>query len=157
MRLYVPATSILVEKLILDGEIPVTHGFAVTSALRDWYEADDEEELEYLAAAAAARQSMALLSLDQTAQRRRAVLALEVPTIVESTSADRDRSAVEVGPHIKMDQVDSILVDSIDAEADIVAALAVWEKSDEDAHFAREQAMSHELLWFARQEIPFIF
>lgn len=157
MRLYIPATSTLIEKLILDGQIPITQGFAVTSGLRGWYEADDEEELEYLASKAAARASMALLSLDKESQRRRAVIAIEVPRIVEASGEERDRSAVEVTSPLMMDQVDSILVDSIDAEADIVAALAVWEKSDEDAHFAREQAMSHELLWFAHQEIPFIF
>lgn len=153
VRLYIPVTSTLIEQLVTDGELTVDLGFAVTPALRAWYDNDDEE-LEYVASMTAAAASLELLAHDSQAKRRRAVLALEVP---EVKPAEGDRAAVEVGSVIRYDGVESALIDEIDAQADIQAALQVWDRQDADAQFLRDQANSHELLWFARQELPFIF
>lgn len=155
MRLYIPATSTLVESLVVSGSMPAEIGFAVTPELREWYHADDEEELEYIASMAAARASLELLGKDPAARPRRAVLALEVPKI--TSIAGGDRAAVEVASSIRYQDVESALVDDPQAQDDIKTAIAVWSLHDEDAHFAREQAQSHELLWFARQELPYIF
>lgn len=155
MRLYIPSTSALIDSLVVNGEIDITIGFAVTPALREWYHAEDDEELEYIASLAAARASMQLLQADPEAKRRRAVLAVEVEDVRPIVGGDR--AAVEVKSSLRLNQVESALVDDPDAQGEIEAALAVWDQATEDAHFAREQAQSHELLWFARQELPYIF
>lgn len=155
MRLYIPATSTLIESLVVTGELPASIGFAVTPALREWYRADDEEELEYIASMAAAKASLEMLVADPNAKRRRAVIALDVADI--SPLLDQDRAAVKVERVVTFQEVDSALVDDPDIQDEIAAAISVWGALDEDSHFLREQAQSHELLWFARQELPYIF
>lgn len=157
MRLYIPATSTLIESLVLSGQITVASAFAVTPALREWYHADDEEELEYIASMAAARASLELLVSDPNAKPRRAVLATEVSSITPLVKDGADRAAVVFESTLMRGQVDSVLVDDPDAQDDMAIAIASWNRLDEDAHFAREQALSHELLWFANQELPYIF
>lgn len=153
MRLYLPVTSTVIEKLIADGEVAVEGGYAVTPALREWYDNDDEE-LEYVASMSAAEASLALIAADPSAKRRRAVLALEVPDI---TAFGTERASVLFKQVVRLDAVESALIDSIEAQPDIDRALERWGQDDDDARFALEQANSHELLWFARQELPFIF
>lgn len=160
MRLYIPATSTLIETLVVSGQIPVDIGFAVTPEMRNWYHAEDEEELEYLASMAAARASLELLAGDPSAKRRRAVLALEVEAVTPLPAdplTPHDRAAVRVDSPLRFELVDAALVDDPAVQEELTAALALWGQQTEDAHFAREQAQSHELLWFARQEIPYIF
>ena len=55
--------------------------------------------------------------------------------------------------------VAAALVDDRDAEAAVRAATLALPRAlhDEDARFAIDEAQSHELLWFAVQEFPFIF
>jgi hypothetical protein len=158
MRVYIAATSLLLEKLILDGSIEIDHAYAVTDGLREWY-SGDEEELEYVATMAAARESIDLIS--EPALLRRVVLAadLDAGLIRGSAESDHHRARVQVATELPMAVIAAALVDGQDAEADLSLALAALPRAstDEDARFAIDQAQSHELLWFAAQELPFIF
>jgi hypothetical protein len=156
MRIYIPATSALLEQLILDGKIDVAEAYAVTDALREWYDGDDEE-LEYIATAAAARASLSLLSADPSALRRRVVLAAEHDAVQPVDAGHR--AEVSIAGSVNIAVVHAALVDESGAEGDVEAAAALIDRAtvNEDARFAVDQAQSHELLWFAAQELPFIF
>jgi hypothetical protein len=81
MRVYLPTTLAALAHQLRSGKIgpaPV-RGFAVTPALREWYATGDLEELEYVAMAHAARESLRLLAGDPQAPRRRVVFATDVP------------------------------------------------------------------------------
>ena len=81
MRVYLPSTlPALADILAKDeaGPAPL-RAFAVTPALREAYASGDDEELEYVAMLAAAKQSLRMLDADQAAPRRRVVLAADVP------------------------------------------------------------------------------
>jgi hypothetical protein len=156
MRIYIPATSSILEQLILDGQIDINEAYAVTDALREWYEGDDEE-LEYIATAAAARSSLMQLSQDPAALRRRVVLAAEHDDVY--ILAEGHRAQVGVTGPIGIAAVAAALVDEPAAETDVAIAAENIDQAatNEDARFAVDQAQSHELLWFAAQELPFIF
>jgi hypothetical protein len=156
MRIYIPATSVLLEQLMLDGKIDVDEAYTVTDALREWYDGD-EEELEYVATSAAARASLNLLSHDPSALPRRVVLAAEHDDLQPVVAGHRAQVTLR-GP-VTIAVVAAALVDESAAEADVEAAVAQLDRAatNEDARFAVDQAQSHELLWFAAQELPFIF
>jgi len=63
MRLYVPLTIDRLAAAHSAGKFePPLTVYAVTPALREWYAAGDEEELEYAAMAQAARASIGLIA-----------------------------------------------------------------------------------------------
>jgi hypothetical protein len=156
MRVYLPSTLPGLADVLRDdavGPAPV-HGFAVTPALREAYASGDEEELEYIAMLAAARESLRLLRGDPAAPRRRVVLAADA----EATwiAYDDDPAAVVVTDAIPLAAVASGHVDDVDAEADVtvaVDAVAAADAGDEDAGFAVDGAEGHELAWYATQEL----
>jgi len=156
MRVYLPSTlpglaDVLREDAV--GPAPL-HGFAVTPALREAYASGDEEELEYIAMLAAARESLRLLRADPTAPRRRVVLAADAD--VTWIAYDDDPAAVVVTEPIPLAAVASGHVDDEDAEADVtvaVDAIAAADGGDEDAGFAVDGAEGHELAWYATQEL----
>lgn len=160
MRIYIPATSVLLEQLVLEGSITVERAHAVTPQVREWY-SGDEEELEYLAASAAARSSLELLYQSPEALRRRVVLAAdsEAAPVDAKDLEGGHRSLVVVRQPISISTVAAALVDSAEAESDVSAALVDLPRAltNADARFAVDQAQSHELQWFAVQELPFIF
>src|SRR5246127_2851230 len=81
MRVYLPSTLPGLADVLAKGEIgpPPLRAFAVPPALREAYASGDDEELEYVAMLAAAKQSLRLLAADTGAGRRRVVLAADVP------------------------------------------------------------------------------
>ncbi len=160
MRVYLPATTTILQRLLDDGLLPGPHtGFAVTDALRTFYEVDgDEEELEYAALLAAARASLRLIDVDPGAARRRVVLAADVPdAAVEPLSEDdTERGAARIRADVALADVASAHIDVAEAEADVTAAVGVVLEADlgsEDAQFKVDQAEGHELAWYANQEI----
>ena len=160
MRVYLPATTTVLERLLDQGRLtgPITV-FTVTPQLRSFYElSDSDEELEYAALTAAARASLRLIDNDPTAARRRVVLAADVPddsvTPIQDDAADAGaaRTSADVG----VVDVASAHIDLAEAEEDVRAAVAVVLEADlgsEDAQFVVDQAEGHELAWYATQEI----
>jgi hypothetical protein len=156
MRVYLPSTLPALADILRDGAIspgPV-HGFAVTPALREAYASGDEEELEYIAMLAAARESLRLLRADPAAPRRRVVLAADA----EATwiAYDDAPAAVVIIDAVPLVAVASGHVDDEDAEADVAVAadaIAAADGGDEDAEFTVDGAEGHELAWYATQEL----
>ena len=159
MRVYLPSTLPALADVLREGTVgpgPV-HGFAVTPALREAYASGDEEELEYIAMLAAARESLRLLRAAPKAPRRRVVLAADA----EATwiAYDDDPAAVVISGPIPLAALASGHVDDEDAEADVAAAVdavAAADAGDEDAEFTVDGAEGHELAWYATQELKTI-
>jgi hypothetical protein len=130
-------------------------GYAATAALREWYREGDAEELEYVAAQAAATAALALLAADEAAPRRRAVLAVEVD---DAEARPREAPAeVTLSASVPIRAWASALVDDTDAQPVVAAAvanLAAAASGDKDARFALDEAAAHELNWYAIQELP---
>jgi len=156
MRVYLPSTLPALADVLRGGQVgpaPV-HGFAVTPALREAYASGDEEELEYIAMLAAARESLRLLRSAPDAPRRRVVLAADA----EATwiAYDDDPAAVVITDPVPLAALASGHVDDSAAEADVGAAaeaIAAADAGDVDAEFTVDGAEGHELAWYATQEL----
>jgi hypothetical protein len=137
MRVYLPSTMPGLADILAKGEAGPAplRAFAVTPALREAYASGDDEELEYVAMLAAAKQSLRLLEADPGAPRRRVVLAADV-------------SDAQVSWHAYDDEPAAVLV----AGELQVAANA----GDDDACFAVDSAEAHELAWYATQELEYL-
>jgi hypothetical protein len=159
MRVYLATTLTALPGILDAGEIAPAplHGYAVTPALRESYASGDEEELEYVAMLAAARESLRLLAADKSAPRRRVVLAADVPDADATPVAyDDEPAAVLVGAAIPLPNVASGHVDDDAAEADVAAAAAASADADagaDDAQFTVDGAEGHELGWYTTQEL----
>ncbi len=142
-----------------EGEGPVP-GFAVTPALREAYASGDEEELEYVALTEAARASLRLLAADPAVPPRRVVLAADIPADqVRLDAKDKEPGRVLVSTAISIERLAAAHVDDEDARGDVRAAadaLPAADTGDEDARFIVDGAESHELGWYATQELPFL-
>lgn len=156
MRVYLPATSTTLRRLLSDGGLtgPLT-AHAVTPALRESYAEGDLEELEYVASLDAAGASLRLLAQDPGAARRRVVIAADVPDATGVPDAGLGRSVVRLSVPVALDRVAAVHVDEPVAEGAVVAALPVLaaaDAGDEDAAFVASEVEGHDLLWYATQE-----
>jgi hypothetical protein len=162
MRVYLPSTLAALADILVKGEAGPSplRAFAVTPALREAYASGDDEELEYVAMLAAARQSLRLLNDDPAAPRRRVVLAADVPeTQVSWQAYDDDQAAVLVAVPVTVAAIASGHVDELDAVADVTAAagaVSAADAGDDDASFAVDSAEAHELAWYATQELEYL-
>ena len=163
MRVYLPLTLPALADVLREGAVspaPV-HGFAVTPALREWYASGDLEELEYAAMAVAARASLRLLAADAAAPPRRVTLAADVPDEQVTSCGDLDEpAAVRIGAPVPLTRLASAHVDDASAAADVraaAAAISAADRGDDDAKFTVDSAEGHELLWYAAQELPYLF
>ncbi|MFI5807823.1 DUF6912 family protein [Streptomyces sp. NPDC051561] len=165
MRVYVPLTLPGLAAAYKAGELapgPLV-AYAVTPGLREWYVSDDIEELEYAALGRAAAASLRLIAGDPAAERRRIVLAVDVPDDV--VTADPDGRGMDAGAigevrvegAVSLKKAGAVHADADDAGADVTAAAAALgaaDLGDDDAQFTVDGAEDHELLWFGVQEIP---
>jgi hypothetical protein len=163
MRVYLAATMPALQAALAAGEIgpaPLT-GFAVTPALRESYASGDEEELEYAAMAVAARASLRLLAADPDAPARRVTVAADVPDEQVKGGADPgEPAAVAIAVAVPLARIASAHVDDPQAVTDVraaVAALPAADRGDDDAEFTVGGAEGNELLWYAVQELPYLF
>jgi hypothetical protein len=162
MRVYLASTLTGVADVLAKGEAgpaPLP-AFAVTPALREAYASGDDEELEYVAMLAAARESLRLLHADPGLPRRRAVLAADVPDAQVTWQAyDDDPAAVVIGAVVPVAAVAAGHVDELEAVPDVTAAAAAVtaaDLGDDDAAFTVDSAEAHELAWYATQELEFL-
>ncbi|HNM83896.1 MAG TPA: hypothetical protein PKI77_05170 [Mycobacterium sp.] len=173
MRVYVPATLAMLQRLVADGQIFAVSGtaFAVTPALRESYAEGDDEELAEVALREAALGSLRLLAAEHDADDagdavpvlppRRAVLVADVNTddAPVTLRPDLDDAVVRLAGPITVDDLVAVYVDIAAAETDVRAALAVIDEADlgdEDAELAVGDAQDHDLAWYATQELPFL-
>lgn len=158
MRVYLPATSNTLRLLVDSGAIgpaPLT-AFAVTPDLREWYLDDDLEALEYAAFEQAARAALRMLDADDTAVRRRVVIAADAPDSTVTVRDDLDRGVVQVATPVRIADVASVHADDAEAEATVAAAAAAVvaaDLGDADSRDAVDDAAGYELAWYATQEI----
>jgi hypothetical protein len=163
MRVYLPSTLPALADILVKDEIGPSplRAFAVTPALREGYASGDDEELEYAAMLAAARQSLRLLGADPAAPRRRVVLAADVADAQVSWQAyDDEAAAVAVGAVIAVGTIASGHIDELDAMTDVAAAagaVTAADAGDGDAAFAVDAAEAHELAWYATQELKYLW
>lgn len=158
MRVYLPSTIEGLRVLREAGRLAPAplHGHAVTPSLRESYAVGDTEELEYVAQLAAASDSLCLLHEDEEQPRRRVVLAADLPEDGVQPAEDGDESSVTVLVEVPIGDVKSLLVDDPEVHLVIERAARAWpaaQTGDDDALFELDQATSHDLMWFATQEI----
>jgi hypothetical protein len=158
VRVYLPSTLPNLAAALDAGAFDAAVGYAVTPALREWYTAGDIEQLEYAAAAAAARECLRLLGDARLPQGpdRRVVVAAEVDDHATQPAPDLGRAAVRLSVAVLLADVVSALVDDSGAQDDVrraVAALAAADRGDDDAQFTVDGAEDHELAWYAAPEL----
>jgi Family of unknown function (DUF6912) len=159
MRVYLPSTLPALAGFLAEGEAgpPPVRAFAVTPALREAYASGDDEELEYVAMLAAARQSLRLLAGDPDAARRRVVLAADVPDgEVRWNAYDDEPATVLLGGPVPLAALAAGHIDAADAQPDVSAAadaIGAADEGDEDAAYTVDCAEGHELAWYAVQEL----
>ncbi|MCJ0903558.1 hypothetical protein [Rhodococcus sp. ARC_M6] len=160
MRVYVPATVEILQRLVADQEFdPMSRtAFAVTPALREAYAAGDDDELAEVAMGEAARASLRLIAgTEGDVTFRRAVVAADVDDV--KLRPDLDDAVVRLAGPVTMAQVASVHVDLAQAEPDIERAAGIVDAADlgdADAEFTLGDAEDHELAWYAVQELPFL-
>ena len=166
MRVYVPATLAMLQRLVADGEIFPVGGtaFAVTPTLRESYAEGDDDELAEVALREAALGSLRLLATDDDAGSadhalppRRAVLVADVESA--TPRPDLDAAVLRVGQPVALTDLVAVYVDIAAAEPAVRAAIAVIDAADlgdEDAELAVGDAQDHDLAWYATQELPFL-
>ncbi len=158
MRVYIPATLSMLERLVDDGSIQPLSGtaFAVTPALRESYAHGDDEELGEVAIGEAALASLRLLAAEPGARPRRAVLIADAEA---NPRPDLDDAVVRIDGPVGLDQVAAAYVDNAAAEPAVQAAIAVIDEADlgdEDAELTVGDAQDHDLAWYDRSELPFL-
>lgn len=170
MRVLVPATLALLASAAATGSLdPVTGiGYAVTPAAREMHSDGDTEELELLAAEAAAAASLRLLATaGGTVATRRVVLSVDVPDsqVVVPPPGDADPpdepELVRVIGPVPMKAVASVHVDAAASASTVAAALPVAAEPPLElgalpagpAWLARDEMEATPLLWYDRTEI----
>ena len=160
MRVYVPLTLERLRSFLRTGALRPAGGvvFGVTPGLRADYPAADEEELEYLAMADAARTSLGLLVAGGgDGGWLRVVVAADVDDPVPEP--DRDRALAVVTAPISWNRVASVHLDGAET-ADVIqrAALALdaADLGDPDAELTVGDAEDVELNWYAPGEVSFL-
>ena len=163
MRVYVPATLAMLQRLVADGSLQPLSGtaFAVTPTLRESYAEGDDEELAEVALGEAALASLRLLAAEPDGELplRRAVVVADAPDALVTPRPDLDDAVVRVDGRVALDQVVAAYVDNADAEPAVRAAVDVVDEADlgdEDAEFTVGDAQDHSLAWYATQELPFL-
>jgi Family of unknown function (DUF6912) len=167
MRIYIPVTLSMLQRLVADGSLRPVSGtaFAVTPKLREAYAEGDEDELGEVALREAALASLRLLAgaADDSGQPgdglrpRRAVLVADVGDV--TLRPDLDDAVVRIDAPVTADDVVAAFVDNAAAEAQVKAAIEVIDEADlgdEDAELTVGDAQDHDLAWYAAQELPFL-
>lgn len=164
MRVYIPATVLMLHTLNAAGELSAVNGtaFALTPMLRESYASGTSDELEYAAMLEAARASLRLLVAEleedpELVLPRRAVVSADVDGA--TLRPDLDYAVVKLAGPVQLKQVAAIHLDTSEAEPPVRAAAAVVDAADlgdTDAEFTLGEAEDHELAWYSPEELPFL-
>lgn len=163
MRVYIPATLAMLQRLVADQSMHALSGtaFAVTPTLRESYAEGDDDELAEVALREAALASLRLLAAEETGTDglplRRAVLVADVEGA--TIRPDLDDAVVRLAGPIGVGDVVAVYVDNAAAEPAVKSAMAVVDLADfgdEDAELTVGDAQDHDLAWYATQELPFL-
>jgi hypothetical protein len=159
MRVYLPATMPLLALLAEKGELALPDGFAVTESLRAWYAEGDDEELEYAALTAAARDSLRQLAAEPDAPRRRVVIASDIPDVrvsIPVSAGSGQPGVIKITGSVRLVDVAALHVDEAGAQEPVTAAaraLPAAAEGDADALFTVDAVEDYDLLWYAAQEL----
>lgn len=160
MRVYVPVTVSTLRQVVAAGSVTPQGGvvFAVTDDLRDEYPDADDEELEYLAMADAARACLRLLAAAPAGEPAlRVVISADVEQAV--ATPDMDRAAARVDGPVPWAQVASVHLDGAEAADVVRAAVAMVDRADlgdDDAEFVVGSAEDLALAWYAPGEVAYL-
>ncbi len=164
MRVYIPATLTMLQRLVADGSLWPVNGtaFAVTPRLREAYAEGGDDELSEVALRDAALASLRLLAgagdvAGDNVPARRAVLVADTDDV--TLRPDLDDAVVRLGGPVAADHVVAAFVDNAAAEPAVTAAIEVVDAADlgdEDAELLVGDAQDHDLAWYATQELPFL-
>jgi hypothetical protein len=161
MRVYIPVTVAMLQRLVADRLLHAVNGtaFSVTPTLREAYAEGDDDELAEVALREAALASLRLLSGEDAGElpRRRAVLVADVDDA--TPRPDLDDAVVRLPGPVPFDRVVCAHVDNTDAEPAVAAAIDAIDAADlgdEDAELIVGDAEDHDLAWYAPQELPFL-
>lgn len=177
VRVFVPSTLVTLARAAVSGELPVPGGtaFAVTPASVEMHTDGDVEELEMLAAEAAAARSLCLLAAvpepaagppvaGGPVAARRVVVAVDVLDTAVTVPADWDEDSpdlVELPGPVAMEAVASVLADPPSIAELVNRALPVAGEPppqlgalpEGPAWEARDEVEASPLLWFDATEI----
>lgn len=164
MRVYIPATVLMLRSLSTAGELAAVNStaFALTPMLRESYASGSAEELEYAAMLEAARASLRLLAAEleedpELVLPRRAVVSADVDGA--TLRPDLDYAVVRLAGPVQLKQVAAVHLDTEEAQDAVRGAAAVVDAADlgdGDAEFALGEAEDHELAWYSPEELPFL-
>lgn len=161
VRVYVPATLAMLQRLVADGMMHALSGtaFAVTPTLRESYAEGDDDELAEVALREAALASLRLMAAEATGEfpPRRAVLVAEVDGA--AVRPDLDDAVVRLAGPLAITDVIAAYVDNAVAEPAVTAAVDAVDLADlgdEDAELTVGDALDQDLAWYASQELPFL-
>jgi hypothetical protein len=160
VRVYVPATLAMLQRLVADRSLRAVNAtaFAVTPTLREAYAEGDEDELADVALRDAALASLRLLDDDDSGlPPRRAVVVANAEEV--TARPDLDDSVVRLAGPVALGDVIAAYVDNADAEPAVRAAIEAVDAADlgdEDAELLVGDAQDHDLAWYAPQELAFL-
>jgi hypothetical protein len=146
-RVYLPMTATRLREAQVRGSFGPAplRAHAVTPAVADALE--DDEEREYAALTAAALAAVPLLAADEPPLRL--VAAVDVGAW-EPDDRDEDPTAVHLAHEVPWKRLAAVLADSPDAAEAVGRARAVGARTDDPA---LDACLDHELGWFAAQEV----
>nr|WP_231375989.1 hypothetical protein [Corynebacterium aquatimens] len=135
-------------------------GFAVTEALRDFYTAGDDEELEAVAFDEAALASIRLLAIgDEVFPHRRVVISADVDDSAVAANPDMGEAVVKLAVPVEVANVAAIHVDIEGSEAATAKAIECVDAADlgdEDAELTVGDAQDNYLAFYHPDELGFL-
>jgi hypothetical protein len=161
VRVYLPATFDMLGTLAREGKMPVRSGvgFSLTPALREFFTAGDDEEIEYHAFLEASRASLRLLTAggEEKFPHRRVVISADLPEESVTANAEKGEAVVDVFPALlETSQRVAIHVDAEGNEPATAAAIEVVDAADlgdEDAEITLGDCEDNLMSWYDSKEL----